>query len=57
MGCNCHNDSTPLSIKQKMRREVKKKIADIKKIWQESSDVESDNKITTKRDKLGFKPI
>ena len=29
MGCNCHNDETPLSLKQKIRREFKQKVADI----------------------------
>ena len=53
MGCNCSKDSTPLSLKQKIRREVKQKIADVKKIWQESSD----KKITSTKDQLGFKEV
>ena len=53
MGCNCSKDSTPLSLKQKLRREFKQKVADIKKIWNETGD----NKITSTKDELGFKPI
>ena len=52
MGCNCSKDSTPLSLKQKLRREFKQKAADIKKIWNETGD----NKITSTKDELGFKP-
>ena len=52
MGCNCSKDSTPLSLKQKLRREFKQKVADIKKIWNETGD----NKITSTKDELGFKP-
>lgn len=54
MGCNCSKDSTPLSLKQKLRREFKQKVADIKKIWKETGD---GNKITSNKDQLGFKPI
>ena len=53
MGCNCSKDSTPLSLKQKLRREFKQKVADIKKIWNDSAD---DNKIISTKDELGFKP-
>lgn len=53
MGCNCSKDSTPLSLKQKLRREFKQKVADIKKIWNASAD---GNKITSTKDELGFKP-
>ena len=53
MGCNCSKDSTPLSLKQKLRREFKQKVADMKKIWNDSAD---DNKITSTKDELGFKP-
>ena len=53
MGCNCHNDETPLSLKQKIRREFKQKVADIKQLWQESAD----GKITSNKDELGFKEI
>ena len=53
MGCNCSKDSTPLSLKQKLRRKFKQKVADMKKIWNDSAD---DNKITSTKDELGFKP-
>jgi hypothetical protein len=53
MGCNCHNDETPLSLKQKLRREFKQKVADIKQLWKESAD----GKVTSNKDQLGFKPI
>ena len=52
MGCNCSKDSIPLSLKQKLRREFKQKVADMKKIWNETSD----HKITSTKDQLGFKP-
>ena len=52
MGCNCSKDSTTLSLKQKLRREFKQKVADMKKIWNETGD----NKITSTKDELGFKP-
>lgn len=52
MGCNCSKDETQLSLKKKLRREFKQKVADIKQIWKESG-----NKITTDKDKLGFKPV
>ena len=54
MGCNCHNDETPLSLKKKIRREFKKKVAEVKQLWQESKD---SGKITTKKDQLGFKDV
>lgn len=53
MGCNCSKDSTTLTIKQKLRREFKKKVSDIKKLWKESTD----GKITSNKDELGFKKI
>ena len=52
MGCNCSNDSISLTIKQKIRREFKEKVAEVKKLWQESAD----GKITSNKDELGFKP-
>ena len=52
MGCNCSKDCTPLSLKQKLRREFNQKVADIKKICNETGD----NKITSTKDELGFKP-
>ena len=52
MGCNCSKDSTPLSLKQKLWSEFILKVADIKKIWNETGD----NKITSTKDELGFKP-
>lgn len=53
MGCNCKKDSIPLSLKQKLRRETKEKLAEVKRLWQESAD----GKITSKKDDLGFKKI
>ena len=52
MGCNCSKDSTPLSLKQKLRRAFTQKVADMKKIWNDSAD----DKITSTKDELGFKP-
>lgn len=52
MGCNCSKDKTVLSLKKKIRREMKQKIADVKKIWQDTSD----KKITSTKNELGFKP-
>ena len=53
MGCNCHKDETQLSLKKKLRREFKQKVADIKQLWQESGD----GKVTSNKDQLGFKPV
>ena len=53
MGCNCKKEGIPLSLKQKLRRETKENIADVKRLWQESS---SDNKIISNKEELGFKP-
>lgn len=52
MGCNCKKDGIPLSLKQELRRKTKEKIADIKKIWKESS---SSGAVTVDKNKLGFK--
>ena len=52
MGCNCSKDKTTLTLKQKIRREFKQKVADVKKIWQDTSE----KKITSTKDELGFKP-
>lgn len=52
MGCNCHIDETQLSLKKKLRRDFKKKVSDIKQMWDETSD----HKITSTKDQLGFKP-
>lgn len=52
MGCNCNNNGIPLSLKKRIRRETKKKIAEVKKIWRESS---SNGKIISDKDELGFK--
>ena len=52
MGCNCKQNSTPLSVKKKLRRDFKKKVSDIKQMWNETSD----HKITSTKDQLGFKP-
>lgn len=53
MGCNCSHDKTTLTVKQKLRREFKQKVADIKQLWKESAD----GKITSNKDELGFKEI
>jgi len=52
MGCNCKKDGIPLSLKQKIRRETKEKIAIVKQLWKESAD----GKITSDKNDLGFKP-
>jgi hypothetical protein len=53
MGCNCSKDQTELTIRQKLRREFKQKVADIKQLWVESAD----GKVTSNKDQLGFKPV
>lgn len=40
-------------MKQKIRRDFKKKVSDIKKLWEETSD----KKITSTKDELGFKEV
>ena len=52
MGCNCSKDQTTLSLKKRLRKEMKQKIADVKRIWNESA-----NKVTSDKNDLGFKPI
>lgn len=39
-------------MKKKLRRDFKKKVSDIKQMWNETSD----HKITSTKDQLGFKP-
>jgi len=53
MGCNCSKDQTELSTRKKIRREFKKKVADIKQLWVESAD----GKVTSNKNQLGFKHI
>lgn len=52
MGCDCNKDK--ISLRQKIRKETKEKIADIKKIWHETSNKGS-GMITTNKKELGFK--
>lgn len=52
MGCNCNKDGIPLSVKTKVRKEIKKKIADVKRIWRDSA---SSGTITTDKKELKFK--
>lgn len=51
MGCDCNKDK--ISLRKKIRQETKEKIADIKKMWQESS--KGTSTITTNKNELGFK--
>ena len=53
MGCNCSKDQTELTYRQKLRREFKQKVADIKQLWVESAD----GKVTSNKDQLVFKPV
>ena len=52
MGCNCNKDKIELSIRKKLRREMKEKISDLKKLWQDSK---STTTVTTNKKDLGFK--
>lgn len=52
MGCNCSKDTTELSLKKKLRREIKKQIAEVKRIWNESGQT-----VTSNKNELGFKPV
>lgn len=54
MGCNCNKDKIELSIRKKMRREVKQKISDLKKLWEESKK-SGTTTITTNKKDLNFK--
>lgn len=42
-----------MSLRKKIRRETKEKIAEMKRIWKETSD----KKITSDKEQLGFKKI
>lgn len=57
MSCNCGKDKIELSIRKKIRREMKEKISDLKKIWEETKHVQDKTKGTVKTNKkdLGFK--
>lgn len=54
MGCNCGKDKVELSIRKKIRQEMKEKISDIKKLWNESKQ-SGKGTITTNKNKLNFK--
>ena len=54
MGCNCGKDKIELNIRKKVRRAVKEKIADVKKLWNESDKVSS-GIVTVDKNKLNFK--
>lgn len=53
MGCNCNKDN--ISLKKILRQKTKEKIADIKRIWNETSSKNGNITITTNKNELGFK--
>lgn len=55
MGCNCSKDKIELSIRKKLRNEMKEKIADVKKLWKESKVSDSKTVITVNKKDLNFK--
>jgi hypothetical protein len=56
MGCNCKKSKLELNIRKKIRQEIKEKIADVKKIWNETKQSQTGNgTVTTKKDELNFK--
>lgn len=54
MGCNCGKDKIELFIKKRLRKEMKEKISDLKKLWNESKQPNKGT-ISTNKNKLGFK--
>lgn len=54
MGCNCDKDKTKLSIRKKIRREMKEKISDLKKLWEESKK-SGEMTVTINKRNLNFK--
>lgn len=52
MGCNCNKDNIPL--RKRIRQKTKEKIAEIKRIWNETS-TNGTTTITTNKNELGFK--
>lgn len=54
MGCNCKKDKLELNIRKRIRKSVKEKIADVKKLWEES-DKKSSGTVTVDKNKLNFK--
>lgn len=54
MGCNCAKDKIELSIRKKLRREMKEKLSDIKKLWKESK---TQTTVTTNKKELNFKQL
>ena len=55
MGCNCGKDKIELTIRKKVRRMVKEKIADVKKLWEESKNNPNSVIVTTNKKDLNFK--
>lgn len=55
MGCNCGKDKIELSIRKRIRREMKEKIEDVKKLWKESKTTSSTGTVTTNKKDLDFK--
>ena len=55
MGCNCGKDKIELSIKKRLRREMKEKIFDLKRLWKESKESDVKTIVTTNKKELGFK--
>lgn len=53
MGCNCGKDKIELSIRKKIRKEMKEKISDLKKLWEESKS--GKGTVTVNKKDLGFK--
>lgn len=53
MGCNCGKDKIELSIHKKLRREMKEKISDLKKLWKESKS--GQGRVAINKKDLGFK--
>ena len=54
MGCNCGNDKIELSIRKRIRKNMKQKISDVKKLWKESKTSDKGTITTNKKD-LNFK--
>lgn len=52
MGCNCSKDKLELTLRQRMRRNAKARIAEVKRLWEESKITDT---ITTKKKDLNFK--
>ena len=55
MGCNCGKDKIELSIRKRIRKEMKEKISEMKRIWEESKSQNDKGTVIINKKDLNFK--